>query len=121
MQAPAEGATTFTEEQSRQNFDATRRFVVPREPEASRLLMHPLARSAGGDPFHGGGKHWQSKEDAEWQALARWVNRSKATAEARIKRIRPSKQSQFARIVARETIGKAELCRKLSGPGGYSE
>jgi hypothetical protein len=67
------GATTFTEAQSRQNFAAWQRVVVPGDPEASRLLMHPLAKSAGGDPFHAGGKHWQSKSDPEWQTLAAWV------------------------------------------------
>ena len=71
--APAEGTTTWTEEQSRRNFDETRRLVVAGNPEASRLLMHPLARAAGGDPFHGGGKHWGSQNDAEWQTLAAWV------------------------------------------------
>lgn len=70
---PAERTTSWTEEQSRKNFDAVRRLVVPGNPDASRLLMHPLARDAGGDPFHGGGKHWTSKGDPEWQALARWV------------------------------------------------
>jgi cytochrome c553 len=80
IQSPAEGTTTWTEEQSRKNFDATRRLVVAGNPEASRLLMHPLARDAGGDPFHGGGKHWASKTDPEWQALARWVNTGRSAA-----------------------------------------
>jgi mono/diheme cytochrome c family protein len=77
--SPAEGSATWTEEESRKNFDAVRRFVAAGNPEASRLLMHPLARSAGGDPFHGGGKHWMSKDDGEWRTLARWVNTGKAT------------------------------------------
>src|SRR4051794_29658456 len=55
------GATAWTEEQSRQNFDAWQRVVVAGDPAASRLLMHPLAKSAGGDPFHAGGKHWQTQ------------------------------------------------------------
>ncbi len=29
--------------------------------------------TAGGDPFHGGGKHWASKDAPEWQTLAAWV------------------------------------------------
>jgi cytochrome c553 len=77
---PAEGTTTWTEEQSRKNFDSASRLVAPGDPEASRLLMHPLGRDAGGDPFHGGGKHWATKTDPEWQTLARWVNTGKATA-----------------------------------------
>jgi hypothetical protein len=48
--------------------------VTPGDPTASRLLMHPLARTAGGDPFHGGGKHWTTQEAAEWQTLAEWVS-----------------------------------------------
>src|SRR5580658_8582799 len=55
------GATTWNEEQSRQNFDAWKQLVVPGNPQASRMLMHPLAAEAGGDPFHAGGKHWKSQ------------------------------------------------------------
>ncbi len=72
------GATTWNEEQSRKNFEAWSRLVVPGDPRASRMLMHPLAVSAGGDPFHAGGKHWQSQSDPEWQTLAAWVNTGKA-------------------------------------------
>jgi hypothetical protein len=77
------GATTFNEEQSRRNFTAWQRVVVAGDPDASRLLMHPLAKTAGGDPFHAGGKHWQSKSDPEWQTLAAWVRGEKATASSR--------------------------------------
>ena len=68
------GAFTWTEEQSRKNFEAVARWVVPGTPRASRLLRHPLAREAGGDAFHGGGKHWKSQDDPEWQLLAAWVS-----------------------------------------------
>lgn len=67
------GATDWNEEQSRKNFEAWQRVVVPGDPLASRLLMHPLAADAGGDPFHAGGKHWNSQDDPEWQTLAAWV------------------------------------------------
>ena len=69
----SDGATTWNEEQSRQNFAAWQRVVVPGNPNASRLLMHPLAKSAGGDPFHAGGKHFQSRDDPEFQTLVAWV------------------------------------------------
>jgi hypothetical protein len=68
------GATKWTEEQARKNFDAWKQEVVPGNPTASRMLMHPLAADAGGDPFHAGGKHWKSQNDPEWQTLAAWVN-----------------------------------------------
>jgi|SRR3954468_18722567 len=73
LQALPDGATFWTEEQSRMNFDAWKRVVVPGNPAASRMLRHPLAESAGGDPFHAGGKHWTSQNDPEWQTLAAWV------------------------------------------------
>jgi YVTN family beta-propeller protein len=64
---------TWNEDESRKNFEVIRLRVVPGNPEASRLLRHPLAESAGGDPQHDGGKHWTSKDDPEWQMLAAWV------------------------------------------------
>ena len=79
----AEGTSTWTEEQSRENFAAWQRVVVPGDPLASRLLTHPLAKSAGGDVFHAGGKHWQSQNDAEWQVLAAWVRGDKAATSSR--------------------------------------
>jgi YVTN family beta-propeller protein len=67
------GATTWDNEQSRKNFEIWKLFVVPGKPLESRALLHPLAKEAGGDAFHGGGKHWDSQGDAEWQTLASWV------------------------------------------------
>lgn len=67
------GATTWNEEQSRHNYEAASQFVVPGDPTASRLLMHPLSAKAGGDPYHSGGQHWYSQSDPEWQTLAAWV------------------------------------------------
>jgi YVTN family beta-propeller protein len=78
----AEGATRWSEEQSRRNFAAAATLVVPGKPMASRLLLHPLAREAGGDGFHGGGKHWRSQGDPEWQALSDWVRGASTPAAA---------------------------------------
>ena len=64
---------TWTEAQSRRNFESARKLVTPGEPLKSRLLTHPLAEEAGGDPFHAGGKFWTSRDDSEWQTLADWV------------------------------------------------
>ena len=67
------GAAQWNDEQSRRNFEAAQREVVPGNPQGSRLLTHPLAEQAGGDVFHSGGKHWDSQDNPEWQALADWV------------------------------------------------
>jgi len=68
--------SSWTEEQSRQNFESVSRLVTPNDPLSSRLLLHPLAQEAGGDPAHAGGKFWKSQEDPEWQLLAAWVRHS---------------------------------------------
>ena len=73
LQELSPDAATWNDEQSRRNFEAWQRVVVPGDPMSSRMLMHPLAAAAGGDPFHAGGKHWTSQSDPEWQTLAAWV------------------------------------------------
>ena len=73
LQPLAPGAANWNEEQSRQNFEMWKLFVVPGEPLQSKMLLHPLAKKAGGDNFHAGGKHFQSQSDPEWQTLAAWV------------------------------------------------
>ena len=80
MQRLSPGATVWNDEESHRNFEAAQREVVLGEPKASRLLMHPLATEAGGDVFHGGGKHWESQDDREWQAIAEWVRGLKGAA-----------------------------------------
>ena len=74
------GSSAYTEEQSRRNFDRIQRLVVPGEPLKSILLVNPLAEEAGGSHWHGGGKHWQSQNDPEWQVLAAWVRAGSAGA-----------------------------------------
>ena len=66
------GAATWNEEDSRKNFDAVRRVATPGNMK-SKLLVHPLAEDAGGDFYHNGGKHWNSQNDPEWQALKNWI------------------------------------------------
>jgi len=72
LQPLSAGNTTWTEEESRKNFEAIRRVVVPGSAK-SMLLIHPLAQKAGGDFFHNGGKHWDSQNDREWQTLKEFV------------------------------------------------
>ncbi len=78
LQPLAPGATTWTDEDSRKNFEAVRRVVAPGSLR-SRLLVHPLAEAAGGDFYHSGGKHWSSQNDEEWQTLKAWVMGETAT------------------------------------------
>ena len=72
------GATTWTEEQSRSNFEAVSRLVTPGDPLASRLLMHPLEPAAGGDEFHNGGRQFASQDDPQFRVIAAWVRGRKA-------------------------------------------
>jgi YVTN family beta-propeller protein len=67
------GSTSWTDQQSRQNFQSAVQQIVPADPTASRLLMHPLAPEAGGEPFHSGGKQFASQNDPDWLAIAQWV------------------------------------------------
>jgi hypothetical protein len=72
LQPLAEGST-WTEEQSRSNFESVSKLVNKSNPQASRLLVHPLAHEAGGDEFHSGGRQFLSKDDPDWKAIAAWI------------------------------------------------
>jgi hypothetical protein len=66
------GSATWNEEQSRRNFLLVQKVVVPGY-EGSKLLTHPLAEHAGGDPHHGGGQQFNSQDDPEWSTLKAFV------------------------------------------------
>jgi len=106
LQPLAPGATAWTEAQSRKNFEAVSRLVVPGEPLKSRLLLHPLAPSDGGDPAHLGGKHWASQNDPEWQLIAEWVRAASPRAAAAV----PEPQLDFA--VFRTTVQPILLAKR---------
>jgi hypothetical protein len=76
LQPLAEGST-WTEEQSRRNFESVSKLVNPDKPEASLLLIHPLAHEAGGDEFHSGGRQFLSKDDPDWKAISAWISKGK--------------------------------------------
>jgi hypothetical protein len=77
LQPLTAGSTTWTEEQSRKNFESVTHLVKPGDPKASKLLIHPLSPDAGGDEFHGGGHQFASQNDPEWKAIADWVSKAK--------------------------------------------
>jgi hypothetical protein len=72
------GANFWNEEQSQRNFATVSSLVVPGDPDASGLLLQPLAPAAGGSAFHSGGWQFASKDDPDWQTLLVWVNGAKA-------------------------------------------
>ncbi|MCU1337053.1 MAG: hypothetical protein JWO19_2634 [Bryobacterales bacterium] len=77
LQPLAQGATAWTEEQSRQNFDAVSKLVNSANPLSSPILKHPLAHEAGGDEFHSGGRQFTAQTDPDWKAIADWARGAK--------------------------------------------
>jgi hypothetical protein len=75
----ASGSTAWTEEQTRLNFESVSHLVTPGNLDESVLLRHPLAPEAGGDPFHSGGRQFESKDDPDWKTMAEWIRTAKPT------------------------------------------
>jgi YVTN family beta-propeller protein len=88
----AAGTSSWTESQSSKNFSFVQQLVTPGNPLQSRLLLHPLAPAAGGDPAHTGGKFWQAQNDPEWQMIAEWVRHATAVPSAKGAKTRASAQ-----------------------------
>jgi hypothetical protein len=83
LQRLSPGAATWDEEQSRKNFRAASAMINTSDPAQSLLLREPLAEAAGGNHFHPGGKHWDSKSAAEWKVLDEWAHGQKLSASAK--------------------------------------
>jgi hypothetical protein len=66
------GATSWNEEQSKQNFELIQRVAAAGITD-SPLVKHPLAEEAGGDAHHGGGQQFTSQQDPAWQTLKAFV------------------------------------------------
>ena len=73
----AAGTATYSEEQSRKNFEVVTKLINRTDPNKSRILLHPLAFDAGGDAGHSGGQQFESKDDPDWKILADWVRNAK--------------------------------------------
>jgi hypothetical protein len=68
------GQTTWTEEQTRKNFDTVAKIVTATDdPLTSKILLHPLAPEAGGDAFHSGGRQFANRNDPNWKIIAAWA------------------------------------------------
>jgi hypothetical protein len=73
------GASFWTEEQSRHNFEIVSKLVVPGNPSLSLFLRMPLAPEAGGlADTHQGGRQFASEDDPDWQNMKAWVLGQKA-------------------------------------------
>jgi hypothetical protein len=69
-----EGQTTWTEEQTRKNFDTVSKIVnAVDDPLTAKILVHPLAPEAGGDAFHSGGRQFADKNDPNYKIIAQWA------------------------------------------------
>jgi hypothetical protein len=77
LQPLAKGAT-WTEAESRKNYDMILKNVVNvTKPEVSPLLVHPLAEAGGGDDFHSGGRQFMDQKDPNWMTLNSWIRGAK--------------------------------------------
>src|SRR5438445_2915403 len=73
------GASFWTEEQSRHNFEVVSKLVVPGKPELSLFLRMPLAPEAGGlADTHQGGRQFAFEDDPDLQKMNAWVLGQKA-------------------------------------------
>ena len=73
------GASSWTEEQSRTNFQTVSKLVTPGNPLQSLLLLMPLAPEVGGlADTHQGGRQFRSQDDQDWKIMAAWVRGQKA-------------------------------------------
>jgi hypothetical protein len=74
-----EGASFWTDEQSRHNFEVVSKLVVPGNPDLSLFLRMPLAPEAGGlADTHQGGRQFASQDDPDWKNMKAWVLGQKA-------------------------------------------
>ena len=77
LQKLAPGASTWTEEQSRKNFESVSHLVTPGDPATSKLLKHPLSPAPGGDLFHNGGQQFSGTDDPDYKIVADWIRSGK--------------------------------------------
>jgi YVTN family beta-propeller protein len=97
LQPFSSGSSSWTEEQSHQNFEHVSQLITSSNLLKSPLLVHPLAQEAGGDPAHTGGKFWKSRDDAEWQAIAAWAGVTSTSEPARAPSGSPAPGENYSR------------------------
>jgi hypothetical protein len=74
LQKLPEGEKTWSEEDTRKNFETVSKIVnAVDDPLSAKILLHPLAPEAGGDAFHSGGRQFANKNDPYWKTIAEWA------------------------------------------------
>ena len=75
----APGVSSWTEEQSRANFQIVSKLVIPGSPMTSQFLIMPLAPEVGGiADTHQGGRQFRSQDDPDFTTMEAWVRGEKA-------------------------------------------
>lgn len=78
LQELPDGQATWTEEQTRKNYDTVSKIVqAVDDPLQAKILIHPLAPEAGGDVYHSGGRQFANKNDPYWKTIAAWAKGAK--------------------------------------------
>lgn len=81
LEALPAGASFWTEEQSRHNFEVVSKLVIPGDPLSSLFLLMPLAPEAGGlADTHQGGRQFRSQDDPDWKNMEAWVRGQTTTS-----------------------------------------
>jgi hypothetical protein len=74
LQKLPEGQTTWSEDDTRKNFETVSKIVnAVDDPLNAKILLHPLAPEAGGDAFHSGGRQFANKNDPYWKTISEWA------------------------------------------------
>ena len=73
-----EGQASWTEEQTRKNFETVSKIIqAVDDPLQSKILVHPLAPEAGGDVYHSGGRQFANRNDPNWKTIYAWAKGAK--------------------------------------------
>ena len=68
------GQATWSEEDTRKNFETVSKIVqAVDDPMTAKILLHPLAPESGGDAYHSGGRQFPNRNDPYWKTIADWA------------------------------------------------
>ena len=74
LQKLPEGQATWSEEDTRKNFETVSKIInAVDDPLTAKILIHPLAPEAGGDAYHSGGRQFANRNDPYWKTIAEFA------------------------------------------------